>query len=226
MGSHRADSVKSCDQAERSKPPSALQDLSSVGAAVLPNAATALLLSAMFLADPCSQGLADTVSTPSNAHQRRPGKGAATGSADLPRSRGAPAAWGGREHEHGGGRAAAGGIVAHLGYRARQRPPRNARVGASKIPGYAAVISGELEDALGSGWRVLTGPQEASDIAPFFHRDGRSAKRHWPRGLLSTRDPAGVATISDLSGPGERNHRSVTVPDDGPYPPEPAGGGQ
>jgi acetyl-CoA decarbonylase/synthase complex subunit gamma len=36
------------------------------------------------------------------------------------------------------------------------------------IPGYAAVISGELEDSLGSGWRVLTGPQEASDIAPFF----------------------------------------------------------
>jgi len=36
------------------------------------------------------------------------------------------------------------------------------------IPGYAAVISGELEDALGDGWRVLTGPQEASDIAPFF----------------------------------------------------------
>ena len=36
------------------------------------------------------------------------------------------------------------------------------------IPGYVAVISGELEDALGDGWRVLTGPQEASDIAPFF----------------------------------------------------------
>jgi acetyl-CoA decarbonylase/synthase, CODH/ACS complex subunit gamma len=36
------------------------------------------------------------------------------------------------------------------------------------IPGYAAVISGELEDALGEGWRVLTGPQEAGDIAPFF----------------------------------------------------------
>jgi acetyl-CoA decarbonylase/synthase complex subunit gamma len=36
------------------------------------------------------------------------------------------------------------------------------------IPGYAAVISGELEDALGGGWRVITGPQEASDIAPFF----------------------------------------------------------
>ncbi len=36
------------------------------------------------------------------------------------------------------------------------------------IPGYSAVISGELEDALGAGWRVLTGPQEASDIAPFL----------------------------------------------------------
>ena len=36
------------------------------------------------------------------------------------------------------------------------------------IPGYASVISGELEDALGDGWRVLVGPQEASDIAPFF----------------------------------------------------------
>ena len=36
------------------------------------------------------------------------------------------------------------------------------------IPGYASAISGELEDALGSGWRVLVGPQEASDIAPFF----------------------------------------------------------
>jgi acetyl-CoA decarbonylase/synthase, CODH/ACS complex subunit gamma len=42
------------------------------------------------------------------------------------------------------------------------------------IPGYAAVISGELEDALGPGWRVLTGPQEASDIGPFF-RDVWSA---------------------------------------------------
>ena len=36
------------------------------------------------------------------------------------------------------------------------------------IPGYVAVISGELEDALGDGWQVLTGPQEASDIGPFF----------------------------------------------------------
>jgi acetyl-CoA decarbonylase/synthase, CODH/ACS complex subunit gamma len=36
------------------------------------------------------------------------------------------------------------------------------------IPGYVAVISGELEDALGEGWRVLTGPQEASDIGSFY----------------------------------------------------------
>jgi acetyl-CoA decarbonylase/synthase complex subunit gamma len=36
------------------------------------------------------------------------------------------------------------------------------------IPGYVAVISGELEDALGDGWRVVTGPQEASDLSPFF----------------------------------------------------------
>ena len=36
------------------------------------------------------------------------------------------------------------------------------------IPGYVSVISGELEDALGEGWRVVVGPQEASDLAPFF----------------------------------------------------------
>ena len=36
------------------------------------------------------------------------------------------------------------------------------------IPGYVSVISGELEDTLGSGWRVLTGPQEASDLGAFF----------------------------------------------------------
>jgi acetyl-CoA decarbonylase/synthase, CODH/ACS complex subunit gamma len=42
------------------------------------------------------------------------------------------------------------------------------------IPGYAAVISGELEAALGPGWRVLTGPQEVADIGPFF-RDVWSA---------------------------------------------------
>lgn len=44
------------------------------------------------------------------------------------------------------------------------------------IPGYVSVISGELEDALGQGWRVLVGPQEASDIAPFF-RDVWTAVR-------------------------------------------------
>jgi acetyl-CoA decarbonylase/synthase complex subunit gamma len=36
------------------------------------------------------------------------------------------------------------------------------------IPGYVAAISGELEDALGDGWRVLVGPQEAADLAPFL----------------------------------------------------------
>jgi acetyl-CoA decarbonylase/synthase complex subunit gamma len=36
------------------------------------------------------------------------------------------------------------------------------------IPGYVAAISGELEDALGAGWHVITGPQEASDLGAFF----------------------------------------------------------
>ena len=36
------------------------------------------------------------------------------------------------------------------------------------IPGLVSVISGELEDALGDGWRVLVVPQEAGDLAPFF----------------------------------------------------------
>ncbi|MEW6367753.1 MAG: hypothetical protein AB1714_24240 [Acidobacteriota bacterium] len=36
------------------------------------------------------------------------------------------------------------------------------------VPGHVSVISGELEDVLGEGWRVLTGPQEASDITPLF----------------------------------------------------------
>ena len=36
------------------------------------------------------------------------------------------------------------------------------------IPGFAAAISGELEDALGPGWHVLTGPQDAADIGPFL----------------------------------------------------------
>lgn len=35
------------------------------------------------------------------------------------------------------------------------------------IPGYVAVISGDLEEAL-PGWRVIVGPQEASDLAPFI----------------------------------------------------------
>jgi acetyl-CoA decarbonylase/synthase complex subunit gamma len=34
------------------------------------------------------------------------------------------------------------------------------------IPGYVAVIQGEMEDSL-PGWEVIVGPQEAADIAPF-----------------------------------------------------------
>jgi acetyl-CoA decarbonylase/synthase complex subunit gamma len=45
------------------------------------------------------------------------------------------------------------------------------------IPGYVSVISGELEDALGDGWRVLVGPQEASDLAPFFRDVWETAHR-------------------------------------------------
>ncbi len=45
------------------------------------------------------------------------------------------------------------------------------------IPGYVAVISGELEDSLGEGWQVLTGPQEASDIGPFFRDVWEAAAR-------------------------------------------------
>jgi acetyl-CoA decarbonylase/synthase complex subunit gamma len=37
------------------------------------------------------------------------------------------------------------------------------------IPGYVAMISGELEENL-PGWEVLVGPQEASDITPFMKR--------------------------------------------------------
>jgi acetyl-CoA decarbonylase/synthase complex subunit gamma len=36
------------------------------------------------------------------------------------------------------------------------------------IPGLVPAISGELEDALGGGWRVLVGPQDAGDLAPFL----------------------------------------------------------
>ncbi len=39
------------------------------------------------------------------------------------------------------------------------------------IPGLVAVISGELEDALGAGWSVYAGPQEASDVGTFFRSD-------------------------------------------------------
>jgi len=35
-------------------------------------------------------------------------------------------------------------------------------------PGLVAVISGELEDTLGESWKVVVGPQEASDLGPFF----------------------------------------------------------
>ncbi|MBA7548983.1 Corrinoid/iron-sulfur protein large subunit [subsurface metagenome] len=34
------------------------------------------------------------------------------------------------------------------------------------IPGYVAQISGELEESL-PGWKVIVGPQEASDIESF-----------------------------------------------------------
>jgi acetyl-CoA decarbonylase/synthase complex subunit gamma len=34
------------------------------------------------------------------------------------------------------------------------------------IPGYVSVISGELEENL-PGWRVVVGPQEASDLESF-----------------------------------------------------------
>jgi acetyl-CoA decarbonylase/synthase complex subunit gamma len=39
------------------------------------------------------------------------------------------------------------------------------------IPGYVATISGELEEQM-SGWEVMVGPQEASDIGPFMKRFG------------------------------------------------------
>ena len=44
------------------------------------------------------------------------------------------------------------------------------------IPGNIAVSYGELEDALGNGWLVLVGPQEAADLAPFY-KDVWSAMR-------------------------------------------------
>jgi acetyl-CoA decarbonylase/synthase, CODH/ACS complex subunit gamma len=36
------------------------------------------------------------------------------------------------------------------------------------IPGYAAGISGELEEDLGAGWSVVVGPREASQIPKFL----------------------------------------------------------
>jgi acetyl-CoA decarbonylase/synthase complex subunit gamma len=50
------------------------------------------------------------------------------------------------------------------------------------IPGYVPVISGELEDALADGWRVLVGPQEASDIAPFLRDVWEPLSREVARG--------------------------------------------
>lgn len=38
------------------------------------------------------------------------------------------------------------------------------------IPGFTAVISGDVEEALGAGWEVLIGPCEASSIAPFLRQ--------------------------------------------------------
>jgi len=43
------------------------------------------------------------------------------------------------------------------------------------IPGYVAMISGELEDALGGGWRVITGPRKRPTSALLPGRlDGRA----------------------------------------------------
>ena len=38
------------------------------------------------------------------------------------------------------------------------------------IPGFAAVISGDVEEELGPGWEVLIGPREASAIPPFLRQ--------------------------------------------------------
>ncbi len=51
-------------------------------------------------------------------------------------------------------------FIKESGLPARLRDPRLV------IPGYVAVISGEVEEAL-PGWKVLVGPQEASDIEGF-----------------------------------------------------------
>ena len=42
------------------------------------------------------------------------------------------------------------------------------------IPGYVAQISGELEETL-PGWRILVGPQEASDLAPYLKMEATRA---------------------------------------------------
>jgi acetyl-CoA decarbonylase/synthase complex subunit gamma len=36
------------------------------------------------------------------------------------------------------------------------------------IPGYAAVIMGDLEEEVGSDWEVLVGPREASNIPAYL----------------------------------------------------------
>ncbi len=36
------------------------------------------------------------------------------------------------------------------------------------IPGYVAVISGDLEEELGSDWQVVVGPREAAHIPRFL----------------------------------------------------------
>ncbi len=43
------------------------------------------------------------------------------------------------------------------------------------IPGYVAVISGELEEELGDGWEVIVGPREAAHIPRFLREMGGSA---------------------------------------------------
>jgi acetyl-CoA decarbonylase/synthase complex subunit gamma len=36
------------------------------------------------------------------------------------------------------------------------------------IPGYVAQLQGELEDELGSGWKVVVGPREAGEVPKFL----------------------------------------------------------
>lgn len=44
------------------------------------------------------------------------------------------------------------------------------RIAHSKliIPGYVAQISGELEEELGEGWKVVVGPREAAELPVFL----------------------------------------------------------